>query len=202
MEQKPQRLVVHVHDQKKIFHVSMHNADRDLAYCGWKVVAGKAKYAYEHITSGQRHDSERSLAAGLVMAMVNTNYEGWYTHFEEVVQPNIARSVERKDQLIAEWQGKGYHNVGIRNVTAKSDPTNGLGGGVSWNKRFNPSNMTLKKVHTKIDWINVSLQLDIPMKVRSAASTAIIGEKGTVDNMATLLRFIRVQMGLESQVAA
>ena len=133
--------------------------------------------------------------------LVNTNYEGWYSHFEDEVQPNIARAVESKDKLVAEWLRKGYHNVGLRNVTAKSDPTKGLGGGISWHKKFNPSVMTLKKVHEKIDWINVSLQLSITPQVRSDARRAIIGETPTVDNMATLLRFVRGRMGLDQQAA-
>ena len=61
--------------------------------------------------------------------------------------------------------------------------------------------MTMKKVNEKIDFINVSLQMEISKHIRSAAVMEIIGTKPTasyeVNNMSTLLMFIRQKMGLE-----
>ena len=203
MTLKAQRLVVHVHEQRRLFHVSMYNADREQRTMTWQVAAAKARYAYEHtLNPGRPRQREDALIAGLIMAMVNTDYTGWDSHFEPDEQPNTTRANERKLQLVQAWTERGYTNVGVRNATSKGDPVRGSGGGISWNKRFNPSNMTLKKVYDKIDWINASLQLDIPQRVRTAASRAIIGENATVDNMATLLRFIRQEMGLDQPQSA
>ena len=193
---KAQKIVIHVHEGKKLFHVSLNNADRLDSMISWKAVAGKARYAYENLIQGKRSDNERGLTGGLVMAMVNTDYSGWYTHHDEVgAIEHMVRAVERKDQLVAEWEARGYTNVGVRNSTSKSDPSN-WGQGSKWTVKFNVKNMTRDKIYSKIEFINISLQMDIPQGVKSAAYFAVAGANATVDNMATLLQFIRGKMGL------
>ena len=196
MAKKPQKIVIHVHEGRKLFHVSMNNADRLDSQISWKALASKARYAYENLIQGQRSDNERGLNGGLVLAMVNTDYQGWYTHHDEAgeIAP-LTQAVERKDQLVAEWNARGYTNVGVRNCTSKSDPSN-WGQGSKWTVKFNVSNMSRDKIYSKIEFINISLQMDIPQSIKSAAYFAVAGTNATVDNMATLLQFIRNQMGL------
>jgi hypothetical protein len=194
MSTKPQKLVIHKHAAKGLFHVSIHNTDTKPVNMSWQGTAAKSRYAYEQGLMGN-HKNERTLASGLMMAFVNTSYEGWETQLVDGEFPNMARAVERKEALVTELCQLGLTNVGVRNVNSKRDPSSdGLGS--NWNAKFNPNRMTMSKVNEKIDWINTSLQMNISREVRSRAVRAVIGAKGTVDTVAGLLRFIRQEMGL------
>lgn len=191
---KPQKLVVHLHKLRRLFHVSVHNSDT-LTSVDWRSVASKSRYAYNIITNGGDPSLARALNGGLMMAFVNTNYEGWETVEIEEVFPNLVRALEHKAELCGFYVAQGYVNVGVRNTSSKRDPsTDGLGS--RWNARFNPNRMTMAKVNEKIDWINTSLQMTIPREVRSQALRAVIGEKGNVSSMGELLHFVRSAMGL------
>lgn len=194
MTNKPQKIVVHKHAAKQLFHVSIHNSDTKPVNMTWQGAAAKSRYAYEQGLVGN-HKNERTLSGGLMLAFVNTNYEGWETEVLEEEFPNMARAAEHKETLVAELEREGYVNVGVRNISSKRDPNND-GMGSTWNARFNPNRMTMAKVNEKIDFINNSLQMQIGREVRSRALRAVIGANGTVDTMAGLLRFIRQEMGL------
>ncbi len=190
---KPQKLVVHVHSARKLFHVSVHNEDTR-TNVGWKAAAAKSRWAYEQTLQGME-SSARALCGGLMLAFVNTDYEGWETIEVAEIQPNLARALEKKDSLIQAYEAQGLVNVGVRSISSKRDPSND-GLGTKWTARFNPNRMTMSKVNEKIDFINTSLQLEISKPVRSRAVRAVIGANGNVTNMAQLLRFIRNEMGL------
>jgi hypothetical protein len=192
---KPQRLVVHTHDSKKLFHVSLHNDDISDAASNWKSVACKAKYAYETLATGKRSDNERALTGGLHIAMINTNYSGWDT----VKFPgnySLKEAFGIKDDLIEQYENLGFTNVGVRTAYNKVNPTSDGLGGQRWTKKFNVANMTKAKIDEKINWINTSLGMPIPQNVRNSAYLSIVRANGSIDNMATLLLYIRQKVGL------
>lgn len=192
--QKPQKLVVHTHDKEKLFHVSIHNYDTKTDYT-WKGVAGKAKYVYDKLLSGKRDDSsERTLTGGLHIAMINTNYDGWATKEYPGNYP-LAQALTYKDDLIEEYEDLGYSNVGVRTMISKRDPSNdGLGS--RWSSKFKVEVMTKNKIFEKIEFINASLKMNIPDGVRNSAYLSMVRADGKIDNMATLLLYIRQKMGL------
>lgn len=193
---KPQKLVVHVHAARKLFHVSVHNENTKTG-TNWTVQAAKARWVYAQtlLGKGNAKGNDRTLCGGLSMAFVNTDYEGWETVDVGEIQPNLARALDKKDELIQEYEAQGLVNVGMRTISSKRDPSND-GLGTKWTAQFNPNRMTMAKVNEKIDFINTSLQLEISKPVRSRAVRAVIGANGNVTNMAQLLRFIRNEMGL------
>jgi hypothetical protein len=174
MTNKPQKIVVHKHAAKRLFHVSIHNVDSKAANTTWQGIAGKSRYAYEQGLVGN-YKNDRVLTGGLMLAFVNTQYEGWETQDVEGEFPNMIRAAEHKEQVADQLIQEGLTNVGVRNVNNR---------------------MTMAKVNEKIDWINTSLQMNISRDVRSRALRAVIGANGNVDSMAGLLRFIRQEMGL------
>lgn len=191
---KPQKLIVHVHRERKLFHVSVHNVDSKTGV-SWRAQAAKARWVYNQTVLGQATGNDRSLCGGFMMALVNTDYEGWETIEVDQEFPHVVRALEAKAALIQEYEAAGMVNVGVRFISSKRDPNNdGLGS--KWSAKFNPNRMTMAMVNQKIDWINNSLQLDISKTVRSRAVRAVIGAHGDVANMAQLLRFIRQEMGL------
>jgi hypothetical protein len=194
MTNKPQKIVVHKHAAKRLFHVSIHNVDSKAANTTWQGIAGKSRYAYEQGLVGN-YKNDRVLTGGLMLAFVNTQYEGWETQDVEGEFPNMIRAAEHKEQVADQLIQEGLTNVGVRNVNSKRDPSSD-GMGSNWNAKFNPNRMTMAKVNEKIDWINTSLQMNISRDVRSRALRAVIGANGNVDSMAGLLRFIRQEMGL------
>ena len=200
MASKPQKLVVHVHEGRKLFHVSMNNYDREYTEIYWKSNGAKARYAYSNLLAGNRNSGEQSLTAGFMIALVNTNYEGWYSHVEDGLHAKMDGAIEAKDKLIAAWQALGYCNVGMRNSTSKSNPDN-MGLGSAWGKKWNISKMAKPKIDQHIEkvvsFINRSLNIEVPRLVKSRAFSAV-ATTGEVDNMATMLMFIRGKMGLDS----
>lgn len=191
---KPQVMVVHVHEGKKLFHVSVHNEDTNPSNKQAATVAAKARTAWNNLNAGKRSDNERTFAGGLVLAMVNTDFTGWTTTEIDAVYPDLKEASNAKTLLIDEWTDRGYSNVGVRNRTTKEVGTGDVPAG--WASKFNVNTMTLDKLNKRIDWINTSLQMNISGKVRNDALMSVIGANGTVDNMATLLRFIRTRMNL------
>lgn len=190
---KPQKLFIHTHNGKQLFHVSIHNVDTKTG-TSWKVVASKAKYAYEKLAAGHRNLNEKELTGGLNIAMVNTDYKGWETT-EYPGEHTLNHAYRLKDDLIDEYEETGFKNVGIRTASSKRDPNNdGLGS--RWSSKFNVSMLNKKKIYEKIDFINTSLNLNIPDSVRNSAYLSLVREDGKIDNMATLLLFIRNKMGL------
>lgn len=191
---KPQKLIVHVHADRKLFHVSMHNVDTKTG-TSWQAQAAKARWVYNQIQLGNPTGNDRGLCGGFMLALVNTDYDGWHTYEIAGQFPNAVRALEHKEELIKTYEDQGLVNVGVRSMSSKRDPQNdGLGS--KWTASFNPNRMTMAKVNEKIDFINNSLQLEISRSVRSKAVRAVIGAQGDVCNMAQLLRFIRQEMGL------
>lgn len=209
-ENIPQVLNLVLHAEKKIFNVSVHDATpENLPRVSLRVYIHKAKYHYDKIlglkTKNGADLDDRALNSGFVMALVNTNYEGWteqlLTDANDNNQfPNVASALIAKEAVINELEKVGWRNVGARvgKPTNKGDGN----GGIRWSTKFNPNNMTREKIYDKIEFINVSLQLDIPLKVKSAAYWEVVAEDNRktvsypVNSLGTLLRFVREQMGL------
>ncbi len=193
-----------LHDERRLFHVSVHVAGSKNV--GHAINASKARYIYNNLCKGIRSNNERGLTAGLAIAFVNTDYIGW----QDVPSPNpyatkeeaaVAKAIE-----IAKYEKLGYTNVGVRNSV--SNNTGSGDGGARWTAKFPPS-MLQAKIYSKIDWINTSLQLDIPTRVKYMAYGILAGcstDKANaarygffieIDNLATLLMFVRKAMGLK-----
>jgi hypothetical protein len=194
MSHKPQKLMLHVHEDRKIFHVSLNNADRDYTKIYWRALASKARYAYDRLLQGERANSEQGLCGGMQFALVNTNYQGWVSDLQDGEYEVMAHAIAAKDGLIAALTSRGLTNVGVRNITSKSDPAN-IGNGSQWNKKFNVAKMTRTMIYAKIELINRSLQMQISREIQSLTYRAVV-ISGEVDNMATMLMFVRRQMGL------
>ncbi len=195
-----------VHDQKDLFHVSAHKSAKNV---GWAKEAKRAKWDYDNLIAGTRNlSNERGMNGGLRIAMVNTNYVGWkdipYNNYLPVSDPKYV-----KDTLNLQYEATGKTNVGIRNMTfGMSDSSEP----VRWAIPF-PTSMPQDKIFQKIDWINISLQLNIPKPVKNDAYRVMALAGGPtlnnllaqyplppnfdIDNMATLLFFVRRAMGLQ-----
>lgn len=192
-----------LHDEKKLFHVSSHVVGSKNV--GAAINASKAKYIYTNLCNGIRSKNERGLTAGLAIAFVNTDYTGWTDVHEPKQYATRLAAATAKAIAIAKYTKLGYTNVGVRNSV--SNNTGSGDGGARWTAKF-PSSMKQDKIYSKIDWINTSLQLDIPARVKymaygilagcstDKANAARIGFYTEVDNMATLLMFVRKAMGL------
>lgn len=193
-----------LHEGKKLFHVSSHVVGSK--NIGAAVNASKAKYIYTNLCAGIRSKNERGLTAGLAIAFVNTDYIGWDDVYEFKQYATRDEAAVGKAIAIARYERLGYTNVGVRNSV--SNNVGSGNGGVRWTKKF-PSSMKQDKIYTKIDWINTSLQLSIPASVKymaygilagcstDRANAAKYGFFTDIDNMATLLMFIRKAMGLK-----
>ncbi len=193
-----------LHDERKLFHVSSHVVGSK--NIGAAINASKAKYIYNNLCAGIRSKNERGLTAGLAIAFVNTDYIGWTDVHEPKQYASRLDAATAKAIAIAKYTKLGYTNVGVRNHVSSN--TGSGDGGVRWTKKF-PSSMTQAKIYSKIDWINTSLQLDIPARVKymaygilagcstDRANAAKYGFFTDIDNMATLLMFIRKAMGLK-----
>ncbi len=198
-------LNVMLHENKKLFHVSSHVANSKNIGCN--VNASKARYIYNNLCNGIRSNNERGLTAGLAIAFVNTDYVGWADVLQPKQYDTRLQAATAKAVLIAQYTTLGYTNVGVRNSV--SNNTGGGGGGVRWTAKF-PVSMQQSKINTKVDFINTSLQLSIPQHVRTNAYRILAGVStaradvlkrysfipGEIDNLATLLRFVRQAMGL------
>ncbi len=193
-----------LHDERKLFHVSSHVVGSKNV--GAAINASKAKYIYNNLCAGIRSKNERGLTAGLAIAFVNTDYTGWTDVHEPKQYNSRDEAATAKAIAIAKYERLGYTNVGVRNHVSSNRGTGD--GGVRWTKKF-PSSMTQAKIYSKIDWINTSLQLDIPARVKymaygilagcstDRANAAKYGFFTDIDNMATLLMFVRKAMGLK-----
>lgn len=193
-----------LHDGKKLFHVSSHVANS--RNVGAAINASKAKYIYNNLCAGIRSKNERGLTAGLAIAFVNTDYVGWTDVHEPKQYASRDEAAVAKAIAIAKYEKLGYTNVGVRNHV--SNNTGSGAGGARWTAKF-PVSMTQAKIYSKIDWINTSLQMDVPDKVKymaygilagcstDRANAAKYGFFTDIDNMATLLMFIRKAMGLK-----
>lgn len=199
-------LNVMLHESKQLFHVSSHNVNSKNIGC--VINASKARYIYNNLCAGVRSNNERGLTAGLAVAFVNTDYVGW----TDVMQPKQyntrLQAATAKVALVACYIKLGYTNVGVRNSV--SNNTGGGAGGARWTAKF-PLSMNKDTIDTKIGFINTSLQLSIPQHVKSNAYSMLAGttyahrnvvkrygfKPTEIDNLATLLRFVRQAMGLK-----
>jgi hypothetical protein len=196
-----QTINVMLHDERKLFHVSVHNTYKQDGRTpnpniGWARSAVKAKYAYEQIKIGKLGPS-RSLEAGLAIALVNTDYTGWRDDRDFTAYSDFNYAQPAKDNWIRHWEGKGYKNVGVRNVNTK---TSNPGVPIAWNKRF-PSSMTQSQITHKIKLMEVSLGMVVPdtVKVNAYKELALTRKPSLgfeVENMATLFRFVRESLHL------
>lgn len=182
------RFVGLVHDERKLFYVCTHDV-KSKTRLGWKNVASKAKAAYGNLIGGKSHNIN-----GAIIAMVNTNYQGWR---DEILPGEYNKENDEyvfyKKVIILEYEELGYTNVG-QNLRV----SNGKGPGTvpwNWNRKFNPATMTKDQIYKKIEFINRSLQAFIPTNVIHAAYLEIVTNRKTVpyevDSMLTLLRFVR-----------
>ncbi len=182
--------VVLLHDERKLFNICTHATTTEKQYIGAKYVARKARETYT------REHTTRSIS-GVFIAMINTNYQGWRD------EPSLGQYetdndeyIERKKHLIDFYENIGYTNVGLNlKVSFKGGHSDVP---ASWNSKFNASTMTKAKVMEKIDFINLSLQLEIPREVYIQAYMEIVSNRHTVgytiDSMLSLLRFVREKM--------
>lgn len=193
---KLQNIWLHRHDGKKLFHISINNVDLAFSQVNWTKLASNARYAYNQVGEWGR---QKSMEGGVYIAMVNTNYIGWQT-FCLGENLDFDTALDLKRSHIENQETLGFTNVGVSSRTVKNQGK-GEKSWAQWNKPWNVNNMTMKKINEKIDFINVSLQMDIAKQIRSAAVMEIIGTKPTVNyevnNMSTLLMFIRSKLGLE-----
>lgn len=190
---KPQILTVFVHEDQKLVYVATNNNDTKIANRTLAGLTAKAKYAWGMLAAGQRNsNTERQLTGGIFIALVNTGYSGWTEHLQsgEYSQKD---AVLQKKMILESYISQGYKNVGARNYLGKNGKSDKPSG---WDKPFNVNYMTLKKVSEKIEWMAISLNVVIPSVLHNKALQAIIGSKATVDNMATLLLFLRKELNL------
>ncbi len=199
-------LNVMLHANKKLFHVSSHVVNSKNIGCN--VNASKARYIYNNLCAGIRSKNERGLTAGLAIAFVNTDYVGWTDVMQPKQYETRLNAATAKVALIAHYTKLGYANVGVRNSV--SNNTGGGEGGARWTAKF-PLSMNKERIDTKIGFINTSLQLSIPQHVKSNAYSMLAGTTNAqrnvttrygfkpteIDNLATLLRFVRQAMGLK-----
>lgn len=179
------RFVVLVHDARKLFCVCTHDVNTKTVM-GWKNVASKARAAYERNVG---HN-----ITGAIIAMVNTDYQGWVDYFPETVcKKDNDEYIIEKQAIIDDYENMGYTNVG-KNLRVSNGPGDG-NLPANWNRKFDPTRMTKSKIYDKIAFINLSLQMDIPDSVIHAAYLEIVTNRSTVsyevDSMLQLLRFVR-----------
>jgi hypothetical protein len=184
-----------VHEDKKLFYVATNRTDTK-TQISWKNVALKAKAAYKTFSN---HAPD-----GITIAMINTNYCDWRDVFVsgEYGKDN-EEYLQKKQELIDEYENLGYVNLGVRMKVS-----NGVGKGnppAGWKNGFSIANMTKKKIMEKIDLINRSLQLNIPPNIYNEAYMEIVTHKQTywfaVVDMWTLLKFLRIKLGLETNLS-
>jgi hypothetical protein len=193
---KNQIIVVHIHEDKKLFHVSMHNEDR-VGKTNWKIEASRARSDWSRLLMGEDIDT-RGFTGGFRIAMVNTNFEGWVTiDIPDSYKLDDAQRI--KHDLNSEYEKRGYNNVGIRNFRSKNDPGKGL---ISpgWARKFNISNMTKQKIDAKIDFINTSLQMNITSELKSKAYLAVVRQNSKIIDMAGLLMYMHQELGVDQSI--
>jgi hypothetical protein len=186
------RFVVLIHESRKLFFVCTHKTDTiDKSY-GAVYQARKARELYTR-------DKDTRNISGLTIAMVNTDYKGWTDNFDlEVYSEDEA--VSRKERLIELHEIAGYTNVGVKLHVSHGKGDGGLPS--NWNSKFNVANMTKQKIYDKILFIERSMEEQVPFNVIHQAYMEIVTERRTVDypieDMRSLLKFVREKVGLES----
>lgn len=187
------RFVVLVHDGKKLFHVSTH--DVNAIRHGWIRTASNARHAYKTMNH---------IGSGLVIAMVNTDYCGWHDDYiDGEYSKEFDAYLEKKLELISKYEMLGYTNVGEKlRVSNGVNPNTSYTG--DWYSTFNVNNMNKAKIFDKIKKLNLSLQMDIPSTLVNKAYLEIVKPYRSisfkVENMLSLLRFIRIELGLEEDL--
>jgi hypothetical protein len=189
-------LTIYVHDERKLFHVAVNKVGTT-AHIGWENAASHARGMYERGIVGRACD-------GIVIALINTNYTGWKNVFlKNEFDKESLEYLNKKLEVIEYWEKNGYTNVGVRLHVSNGHGTSEIPAG--WTRKFNVSNMPKKKIYEKINFINRSLQMDIPDKVKNLAYREVVSIRPTInfiiDDMISLLRFVRIKMGLETNLS-
>lgn len=199
-------LSVMVNPDKKLFHISIHEDTPDnwRSNIGKKKYFSKARYSYDRLKQGKRSTSERRLEAGLAIALINTDPIDWRN---PILKARFVKEQAelKKMELVEHYTTNGWDNVGVRNFYTKGNGQSKYPN--TWYKKF-PESMNFDQISKKIDFINVSLQMDIPKEVRNGLYQLMAGVRSgyefaqkhninhDIDNTATLLWAVRLAMGL------
>jgi hypothetical protein len=184
-----------IHEDKKLFYVATHKTNTKTRI-SWKNIALKAKSSYNTF--------DNHAPDGITIAMVNTNYTGWH---DMPVSGEYGKEngeyLRKKQEIIEEYEEQGYVNLGLRMKVSNDTGEGKVKAG--WTNKFSIAHMNKKKIMEKIDLINRSLQLNIPANLYNEAYMEIVTHRQTywfeVDSMWTLLKFVRIKMGLETNLS-
>lgn len=190
---KPQHVTVFVHEDKKLVGVSINNVDSHPTNKTLPGKISKCKSYYRNLKAGNRNSNiTRQFSCGLYIALVNTEFEGWKAYLQPG-EYTLEDAVDLKRSILDDYSNRGYKNVGARDDVSKGGSGTGSTG---WGKPFNVNNMNQNKILQKIQWLGISMGMEIPESLVNKAYLALIRRDGTIENNATLLLFLRKELNL------
>ena len=196
----PQKLVIHLNKDKNLFYIGSYNSKTHVQSSSMAQNYNRAKYLKNTMVEGK---SEQGLKSGFMMAIINTDFEGWDNIIveEEYSNPKSAAlaKVDLIDKYSEEYKYVGSDRIYIKGINKIA------GAGASWAKKFNIANMNQDKIRDKIDFICRSIDEVIPSKIYTDAYMTIVTENYgkrkfnwctyEVNDLISLFRFTRNYIG-------
>lgn len=201
---KPQKLVTFTYPELSLFYVGSYDADKHESSSSLQQNYNRARYIHQQLLNGSTDN--RSLQSGFMIALINTDFDGWERHVEEGEYPDAESAAGGKSRLIEMIETDhnmtfiGSHQRHVKGV---------IGSGLTpqqWTRKWNISAMTKAKIRDKIEFIVQSLSEIVPDKVYGDAYMATVcptthgprmrnfGPYEIID-LATLFRYVRNYIG-------
>lgn len=202
-----QRLVMFIHKERNLFYIQVTNDDANFAKnSSLSRQVGRARHRYQNV------DNLKLTWNGFLVALINTNFEGWTRHDVDYSYPDQTSAARAKDELIDKTVNElNLKYAGVTRFMVKGVVGEGDGSG-SWNNKF-PKSMTKKKIDEKLSIIESSLPEPISKKIRNAVYMMLAGVDGydpatlgfgnyEVYNLGTLLYYVHDHLKVVEQKMA
>jgi hypothetical protein len=209
----PQKLVIYTHAAQKLYYISCYNFTDPVKFANSSSIRqnyNRAKFLYQRVI--QQDGSFAGLQSGFMMAIINSNFDGWEMEILDEVHHNAEIASYEKESLIDHWfqnksdwtfVGSHYSHVkGIRG-NGKTAP--------NWNRKWNIGAMKQANIREKIDFICQSIPQIVPQSIYTDAYMAVVSPDRygprmknfggyEITCLATLFRFVRQYMNLDQEV--
>jgi hypothetical protein len=197
-----QRLAVYKHEDLKIFYVGVYNNNSKLnSSSSLPTNFSRAKYLHNQMLID---GSTQGLKSGFMIALINTDYEGWSIELLDEVYPDTITAAISKQQIVQDEQN--FKFIGSDRLYVKGEIRGtGVIADASWTKKWSVERMDKRKIDKKIDLIVSSLDEEVPGNIKTAAYLAMVTPDGVrkrhnfgtyeINDLVNLFRFVRNFMG-------
>lgn len=202
---RPQKLVMFYHTERSLFYIgSYDNGPRFNESSSIEKNYARAKFIYDRFVNGR--DEGTGLQSGFMMALINTDYQGWQ---RQVLLGDYEGSEASANAKIG-YVEKFENMAGWTNVGSHARHVKGLHGTgampAQWTRKWNIGAMKIDKIRDKIEFIVRSMADTIPDTIYKDAYMATVCPEThgpryrnygsyQVESLQTLFRFVRNYLG-------